>query len=170
MGTRAVVATAAALGLCWRTESATRFALRLRRVRAAIAPKRRGCAARFCRQSSAAVRAASRRLPGLRAHDKRFFPSFGGGDRRRYRARNARLARPLCGRGKPDHRVMGCVVNGPGESKMADIGVSLPGAGENPVAPVFVDGHKVAALKGDAIAADFKRMLGEYIETRFAPK
>ena len=53
---------------------------------------------------------------------------------------------------------------------MADIGVSLPGAGENPVAPVFVDGRKVAALKGDAIAADFKRMLGEYIETRFAPK
>ena len=64
--------------------------------------------------------------------------------------------------------VMGCVVNGPGESKHADIGISLPGSGEAPVAPVYVDGEKVTALKGDNIATDFMRILGEYIERRWA--
>ena len=63
--------------------------------------------------------------------------------------------------------VMGCVVNGPGESKQADIGISLPGTGERPSAPVYVDGEKVATLKGDDIAAQFKRMVDEYIERRY---
>lgn len=63
--------------------------------------------------------------------------------------------------------VMGCIVNGPGESKHADIGISLPGTGETPSAPVFVDGAKVATLKGPTIAADFKAMVADYIETRF---
>jgi (E)-4-hydroxy-3-methylbut-2-enyl-diphosphate synthase len=64
--------------------------------------------------------------------------------------------------------VMGCVVNGPGESKHADIGISLPGTGENPSAPVFVDGRLETTLKGDAIAADFARLLDAYIERRYA--
>ena len=59
--------------------------------------------------------------------------------------------------------VMGCVVNGPGESKHANIGISLPGSGEHPAAPVFVDGEKVATLKGDAIAEQFKRMVDDYV-------
>ena len=63
--------------------------------------------------------------------------------------------------------VMGCVVNGPGESRHADIGISLPGTGENPVAPVFVDGEKVAALKGENIAGEFIAMLEAYVEKRF---
>ncbi|NOT35132.1 MAG: flavodoxin-dependent (E)-4-hydroxy-3-methylbut-2-enyl-diphosphate synthase [Candidatus Eisenbacteria bacterium] len=63
--------------------------------------------------------------------------------------------------------VMGCIVNGPGESKHADIGISLPGTGEDPRAPVFVDGKLKLTLKGDAIAADFARMLDEYVEARF---
>ena len=63
--------------------------------------------------------------------------------------------------------VMGCIVNGPGESKHADIGISLPGTGETPSAPVFVDGKKVATLKGATIAADFEKMVADYIETRF---
>ena len=63
--------------------------------------------------------------------------------------------------------VMGCVVNGPGESRHADIGISLPGTGENPVAPVFADGEKVAALKGENIAGEFIAMLEEYVEKRF---
>ena len=63
--------------------------------------------------------------------------------------------------------VMGCVVNGPGESRHADIGISLPGTGENPVAPVFADGKKVAALKGDNIAGEFIAMLERYVEKRF---
>ncbi len=63
--------------------------------------------------------------------------------------------------------VMGCVVNGPGESKHANIGISLPGTGERPSAPVYVDGEKVATLKGDDIAGQFKRMVDAYIERRF---
>jgi (E)-4-hydroxy-3-methylbut-2-enyl-diphosphate synthase len=63
--------------------------------------------------------------------------------------------------------VMGCIVNGPGESKHADIGISLPGIGEQPTAPVFVDGKKVATLRGLTLTADFKKMVIDYIERRF---
>jgi (E)-4-hydroxy-3-methylbut-2-enyl-diphosphate synthase len=63
--------------------------------------------------------------------------------------------------------VMGCVVNGPGESKHADIGISLPGTGEQPVAPVYVDGEKTVTLKGDTIAADFQKIVDEYVQRRF---
>jgi len=62
---------------------------------------------------------------------------------------------------------MGCIVNGPGESKHADIGISLPGTGETPAAPVFVDGEKIATLRGDNIAGEFEKMVASYIETRF---
>ncbi len=63
--------------------------------------------------------------------------------------------------------VMGCIVNGPGESKHADIGISLPGTGETPAAPVFIDGKKAATLRGPTIAADFEKMVADYIEHRF---
>ncbi len=63
--------------------------------------------------------------------------------------------------------VMGCIVNGPGESKHADIGISLPGTGETPAAPVFVDGKKVTTLRGATVAEDFKAMVLDYIERRF---
>ena len=63
--------------------------------------------------------------------------------------------------------VMGCIVNGPGESKHADIGISLPGTGEQPSAPVYVDGKKAATLKGDNIAAEFQQIVQQYVETRF---
>ncbi|MGE7468359.1 flavodoxin-dependent (E)-4-hydroxy-3-methylbut-2-enyl-diphosphate synthase [Bosea sp. NPDC003192] len=63
--------------------------------------------------------------------------------------------------------VMGCIVNGPGESKHADIGISLPGTGEAPTAPVFVDGKKVATLRGPSIAAEFKAMVEDYVERRY---
>jgi len=66
--------------------------------------------------------------------------------------------------------VMGCIVNGPGESKQADIGISLPGTGEAPAAPVFVDGKKVLTLRGPNIAAEFKHIVEDYIERRFGPK
>jgi (E)-4-hydroxy-3-methylbut-2-enyl-diphosphate synthase len=65
--------------------------------------------------------------------------------------------------------VMGCIVNGPGESKQADIGISLPGTGEAPAAPVFVDGKKVLTLRGPNIAAEFKQIVEDYIERRFGP-
>lgn len=63
--------------------------------------------------------------------------------------------------------VMGCIVNGPGESKHAHVGISLPGTGEAPKAPVFVDGRKVATLQGERIAQDFARIVEEYVETRW---
>jgi (E)-4-hydroxy-3-methylbut-2-enyl-diphosphate synthase len=65
--------------------------------------------------------------------------------------------------------VMGCIVNGPGESKHADIGISLPGNGEAPAAPVFIDGEKALTLRGDRIAEEFQQLVQTYIERRFAP-
>jgi (E)-4-hydroxy-3-methylbut-2-enyl-diphosphate synthase len=64
--------------------------------------------------------------------------------------------------------VMGCVVNGPGESKHANIGISLPGSGESPVAPVYVDGQKTVTLKGDHIAKDFQAIVDDYVRTHYA--
>ena len=63
--------------------------------------------------------------------------------------------------------VMGCVVNGPGESKHANIGISLPGSGENPVAPVYVDGVKTVTLKGDNIAAEFQLLVEQYVQKNY---
>ena len=63
--------------------------------------------------------------------------------------------------------VMGCIVNGPGESKHADIGISLPGNGEAPAAPVFIDGEKALTLRGATIAQDFQALVENYIEKRF---
>jgi (E)-4-hydroxy-3-methylbut-2-enyl-diphosphate synthase len=63
--------------------------------------------------------------------------------------------------------VMGCIVNGPGESKHADIGISLPGTGEAPAAPIFIDGEKKLTLRGDAIAQEFQTLVENYIENRF---
>ena len=63
--------------------------------------------------------------------------------------------------------VMGCIVNGPGESKHADIGISLPGTGEAPAAPVFIDGEKALTLRGDHIATEFHRLVETYIQKRF---
>jgi (E)-4-hydroxy-3-methylbut-2-enyl-diphosphate synthase len=66
--------------------------------------------------------------------------------------------------------VMGCIVNGPGESKHADVGISLPGTGESPAAPVFIDGKKAMTLRGPTIAADFKVVVEDYIEKRFGAR
>jgi (E)-4-hydroxy-3-methylbut-2-enyl-diphosphate synthase len=63
--------------------------------------------------------------------------------------------------------VMGCVVNGPGESKHANIGISLPGSGESPVAPVFVDGRKTVTLRGDNIAEEFKKIVDDYVKEKY---
>jgi (E)-4-hydroxy-3-methylbut-2-enyl-diphosphate synthase len=66
--------------------------------------------------------------------------------------------------------VMGCVVNGPGESKHADIGISLPGTGEVPVAPVYVDGRKTVTLKGERIAEEFQAIVENYVKRRYEKK
>ena len=66
--------------------------------------------------------------------------------------------------------VMGCIVNGPGESKHADIGISLPGTGEEPTAPVFIDGKKEMTLRGPHIAEEFKKIIDDYVASRYKPK
>ena len=66
-----------------------------------------------------------------------------------------------------DVAVMGCIVNGPGESKMANIGISLPGTGESPAAPVYVDGVKVVTLRGDNIAEEFKKIVDDYVSRKY---
>lgn len=63
--------------------------------------------------------------------------------------------------------VMGCIVNGPGESKHADIGISLPGTGEAPAAPVFIDGEKAMTLRGEHIAEEFQVVVENYIAKRY---
>jgi (E)-4-hydroxy-3-methylbut-2-enyl-diphosphate synthase len=64
--------------------------------------------------------------------------------------------------------VMGCIVNGPGESRQADIGISLPGTGESPVAPVFIDGEKAATLRGDDLTAEFLALIDKYVSKKYA--
>jgi (E)-4-hydroxy-3-methylbut-2-enyl-diphosphate synthase len=66
--------------------------------------------------------------------------------------------------------VMGCIVNGPGESKHADIGISLPGTGETPAAPVFIDGEKKMTLRGEGIAEEFQQIVDEYVNRRYEPR
>ena len=63
--------------------------------------------------------------------------------------------------------VMGCIVNGPGKSKHADIGISLPGTGETPAAPVFIDGQKAMTLRGEGIADEFIRIVDDYVSRRY---
>ena len=63
--------------------------------------------------------------------------------------------------------VMGCIVNGPGESKHADIGISLPGTGEEPAAPVFIDGEKKMTLRGPGIADEFRELVETYVDNRY---
>jgi len=65
---------------------------------------------------------------------------------------------------------MGCVVNGPGESKNANIGISLPGTGETPIAPVFVDGKKTVTLRGNNIAEEFQQIVDKYVQATYARK
>jgi len=66
--------------------------------------------------------------------------------------------------------VMGCIVNGPGESKHANIGISLPGTGEEPAAPVFIDGEKTITLRGTGLAEEFKRLVEDYVRTHYPPR
>ncbi len=69
-----------------------------------------------------------------------------------------------------DVAVMGCIVNGPGESKLANIGISLPGTGESPAAPVYVDGEKTVTLRGDNIAVEFQKIVDDYVARKFAKR
>ncbi len=105
--------------------------------------------------------------PGCGRTTSTFFQSMAGEIQRHLDRRMAEWRGALPGVETLQVAVMGCVVNGPGESKHADIGISLPGTFEEPVAPVFIDGRLVTTLRGDAIVAEFLAMLEEYVAQRF---
>lgn len=101
--------------------------------------------------------------PGCGRTTSTYFQELADEIQKYLRARMPHWAREFQGAEAMHVAVMGCIVNGPGESKHANIGISLPGTGESPVAPVFEDGVKVATLRGDAIAEEFKARLEAYV-------
>ena len=113
---------------------------------------------------------ASHSLPRLRTHHQHLLPGDGGADS----VLPARTMPSWKGRyiGVEEMKVavMGCIVNGPGESKHANLGISLPGTFEEPKAPVYVDGRLFTTLKGDKIVAEFRQILDDYVESHYAAK
>ena len=106
--------------------------------------------------------------PGCGRTTSTYFQELAADIQAYLRARMPHWAKEYAGAEAMQVAVMGCIVNGPGESKHAHIGISLPGTGESPVAPVFENGLKVATLRGDTIAADFKARLEAYVARTFA--
>ncbi len=106
--------------------------------------------------------------PGCGRTTSTYFQELADDIQKYLRARMPEWAQRYPGAAAMNVAVMGCIVNGPGESKHAHIGISLPGTGESPVAPVFEDGEKVATLRGSTIAEDFKARLEAYVARRFA--
>ncbi|MBK8176211.1 MAG: flavodoxin-dependent (E)-4-hydroxy-3-methylbut-2-enyl-diphosphate synthase [Rhodospirillales bacterium] len=105
--------------------------------------------------------------PGCGRTTSTFFQKLAGDIQGHIRARMPEWARAYEGVETMTVAVMGCIVNGPGESKHADIGISLPGTGEEPAAPVFIDGRKAMTLRGAGIAADFQAIVEDYVRTRY---
>ena len=117
---------------------------------------------------AALLHAAGHRLPRLRPHHQHLFPDAGAADPGATCARACRSGdAAIIGVEDMNVAVMGCVVNGPGESKHANIGISLPGTGERPVAPVYEDGEKTVTLKGERIAEEFQDLVERYVERRY---
>jgi len=104
--------------------------------------------------------------PGCGRTTSHFFQQLAQDIEAHLRARMPEWRRQYPGVEEMSVAVMGCVVNGPGESKHADIGISLPGTGEQPVAPVYVDGEKTVTLRGDNIARDFQAIVDDYVQRR----
>ena len=111
--------------------------------------------------------AAGDELPRLRAHNFDLLPGAGGADSGLSGGADAGVEEAISGVEELKLAVMGCIVNGPGESKHANIGISLPGTFEEPKAPVYVDGKLFTTLKGDQIVEEFQVILDEYVEKRY---
>lgn len=105
--------------------------------------------------------------PGCGRTTSTYFQELAGSIQRYLREQMPRWREPYPGVETMQVAVMGCVVNGPGESKHANIGISLPGSGERPVAPVYVDGKKTVTLKGEGIAEEFQRLVEQYVRTTY---
>jgi (E)-4-hydroxy-3-methylbut-2-enyl-diphosphate synthase len=108
--------------------------------------------------------------PGCGRTTSTFFQKLAGDIQDHIRARMPGWSREFEGVEAMTVAVMGCIVNGPGESKHADIGISLPGTGEEPAAPVFIDGRKAMTLRGAGIAAEFQAIVEDYVRTRYPPR
>jgi (E)-4-hydroxy-3-methylbut-2-enyl-diphosphate synthase len=168
MGSKGIVSTTAALGILLQDGIGDT-------IRASLTPEPGGdrtIEVRVCREllQSLGLRAFRPEVtacPGCGRTTSTVFQELAQSIERHLDARMAgwRAERP----GVVDLKVavMGCIVNGPGESRAADIGISLPGTGESPRAPVYVDGEKVATLEGAGLADEFIRMVEEYVEARF---
>ena len=111
---------------------------------------------------------AGDRLPRLRPHHQHVLPGYGRPDPDLSARADAGLEGAIHGVEAMKVAVMGCIVNGPGESKHANIGISLPGTFEEPVAPVYVDGRLMTTLKGDRIVAEFIEILDDYVAKKYA--
>ena len=105
--------------------------------------------------------------PGCGRTTSTFFQELGQSIQAHLRRRMPEWRRSHVGVEEMTVAVMGCVVNGPGESKHANIGISLPGTGERPVAPVYEDGEKTVTLKGERIAEEFQQLVEQYVQRRF---
>ena len=116
---------------------------------------------------AALVRADGHGVPGLRPHDQHAFQELAEKIQAYLRAQMPAWRARYPGVETMQVAVMGCVVNGPGESKLANIGISLPGTGETPVAPVYVDGEKTVTLKGERIAEEFQRIVDDYVRATY---
>jgi (E)-4-hydroxy-3-methylbut-2-enyl-diphosphate synthase len=106
--------------------------------------------------------------PGCGRTTSTFFQELAQQIQSHIRARMPQWRREYAGVEEMTVAVMGCVVNGPGESKHANLGISLPGTGERPVAPVYEDGEKTVTLKGERIAEEFQEIVERYVERRYA--
>ena len=106
--------------------------------------------------------------PGCGRTTSHFFQQLANSIQTHLRVQMPRWREQYIGVERMSVAVMGCVVNGPGESRHADIGISLPGNGEIPAAPVFVDGHKTVTLRGDHIAEEFRQIVDDYVATHYA--
>jgi (E)-4-hydroxy-3-methylbut-2-enyl-diphosphate synthase len=168
MGTKGIIATALAEGMLLQEGIGDT-------IRASLTPEPGGdrtIEVKVCQEILQALgltflRAGSFRLPGMRPYDQHGFPGTGAGHPALSRQADAVWAAEYPGVETMKVAVMGCIVNGPGESKHADIGVSLPGTGEQPVAPVFIDGKKAHTLRGENIAKDFEDIVERYVAERF---
>jgi (E)-4-hydroxy-3-methylbut-2-enyl-diphosphate synthase len=108
--------------------------------------------------------------PGCGRTTSTFFQELASQVQHYLRAQMPAWKEKYCGVEEMSVAVMGCVVNGPGESKHANIGISLPGTGERPVAPVYEDGSKTVTLKGDNIADEFEQLIAAYVERTYKNK
>jgi (E)-4-hydroxy-3-methylbut-2-enyl-diphosphate synthase len=107
--------------------------------------------------------------PGCGRTTSTFFQQLAQGIQSHIRTRMPQWRREYAGVEEMTVAVMGCVVNGPGESKHANIGISLPGTGERPVAPVYEDGQKTVTLKGERIAEEFQDIVEKYVASHYPP-